>query len=186
MLVLKSDFNIQDHLWYDQDFNIVDKADNNCIYPALIDTMDFDNWTVPSSLDVTKIKVVFIQTHECGFASKSGQELEWLSNLASKYKIELIFITSDHLIQFKFDKLLQQGKIKDNFKVKAFTYFKNTLWFHDYNKKIDEVFIASLESNKKKKEFHFLSFNRATKKHRICIFGELMTNPHFKNKFITL
>lgn len=185
MLFINNNFNIQDYLWYDQDFEVVDHTNKNCIYPALIDTMDFDNWSIPSFLDTAKAKVLFIQTHECGFASKTGDELAWLSEIASQHRLDLLLITSDHLIQDKFNNLLKQGRIKDNFKVKAFTYFKNTLWFHNYSKNIDEVFKLSLENNKNKKEFHFLNFNRVTKRHRVCIFGELMTNPYLTDKFIT-
>jgi len=185
IVFLKSSFNVQDYLWYDQDFKITSNTDTTCVYPVLVDTIDFDNFSIPDFLDVDKVKVVFIQTHECGFASRSGDELAWLSELASQYKLNLLFITSDHLIQDKFDTLLKQGRIENNFKVKAFTFFKNTLWFHDYRREIDEVFKLSLERNKSKKEFHFLNFNRVTKKHRVCIFGELMTNSHFTNKFIT-
>lgn len=182
---LTTNFNVQDHLWYDKSFEIVDHTSENCIYPVLVDEIDLNNFTIPDFLDLSKTKILFLQTHECGFASKSGNELIQLSKLSSQHGLDLLFITSDHLIQEKFDKLLQEGRIENNFKVKTFTFFKNTLWFRDYSKKVDEIFKASLENNKIKKDFHFLNFNRATKKHRICIFGELMTNPYFKDKFIT-
>ena len=185
IIFLKGTFDVQDHLWYDQDFKITNSTSAKYVYPVLIDTVDFDNWSIPSFIDTTKAKILFIQTQECGFASKTGDELTWLSEIAHQYKLDLLLVTSDHLIQDKFHNLLKQGRIKNNFKVKAFTYFKNTLWFHDYSKNIDEVFKLSLENNKIKKEFYFLNFNRATKKHRVCIFGELMTNPYFTNKFIT-
>ena len=182
---LTTNFNVQDHLWYDKSFEIVDCTSENCIYPVLVDEIDLSSFTIPDFLDLSKTKILFLQTHECGFASKSGDELIQLSKLVSQHGLDLLLITSDHLIQQKFDKLLQEGRIESNFKVKAFTFFKNTLWFRDYSKKIDEVFKASLENNKIKKDFHFLNFNRSTKKHRICIFGELMTNSYFKDKFIT-
>jgi hypothetical protein len=185
ILFLKGTFDVQDHLWYDQDFKSTNSTSAEYVYPVLIDTTDFDNWSIPSFVDTTKTKILFIQTKECGFASKTGDELTWLSKITYRYKLNLLLITSDHLIQDKFDNLLKQGRIKDNFKVKAFTYFKNTLWFHDYFKNIDEVFKLSLGNNKNKKEFHFLNFNRVTKKHRVCIFGELMTNPYLTGKFIT-
>jgi len=182
---LTTSFNVQDYLWYDQDFKVIDRTDKACIYPILVDEINISTYTPPSYLDLNITKLLFIQTHECGFASKSGVELIRLSELASQYKADLLLITSDHLIQDKFNTLLREGRIKNNFKVKAFTFFKNTLWFRDYSKNIDEVFKSSLESNKNKKEFHFLSFNRVTKKHRVCIFGEFMTNPYFIGKFIT-
>lgn len=185
MLFLRSNFNVQDYLWYDRDFTFVDKTDNTCIYPILVDEIDFKTYSIPTYLNLSRTKLLFLQTHECGFVSRSGKELIRLSELASKYKVDLLLITSDHLIQDKFNNLLKQGRIKDNFKVKAFTFFKNTLWFHDYSKSIDEVFKLSLENNKNKKEFHFLNFNRVTKKHRVCIFGELMTNPYLTGKSIT-
>jgi hypothetical protein len=185
ILFTRSNFNVQDHLWYDQDFKITNSTSTEYVYPVLIDTIDFDNFSIPDFLNADKVKTVFIQTKECGFASKTGDELTWLSEIAHQYKLDLLLITSDHLIQDKFDNLLKQGRIKNNFKVKAFTYFKNTLWFHDYFKNIDEVFKLSLGNNKNKKEFHFLNFNRVTKKHRVCIFGELMTNPYLTGKFIT-
>ena len=185
IIFLKSTFDVQDHLWYDQDFKITNSTSAKYVYPVLIDTVDFYNWSIPSFIDTTKAKILFIQTQECGFASKTGDELTWLSEIAHQHKLNLLLVTSDHLIQDKFDNLLKQGRIKNNFEVKAFTYFKNTLWFHDYSKNVDEVFKFSLKSNKNKKEFYFLNFNRVTKKHRVCIFGELMTNPHFTNKFIT-
>lgn len=178
---LKTDFNIQDYLWYDKDLITVEQTDEKSIYPVLLDEIDISTYRIPTYLNLDKTKVLLIQTHECGFASKSGKELRQISKLAFEYGVDILLITSDHLIEEKFNNL----PVEDNFKVKAFTYFKNTLWFHDYSKKIDEIFKSSLESNKNKKEFHFLSFNRVTKKHRVCIFGEFMTNPYFTGKFIT-
>lgn len=188
VVFLENGFDVRGHLWWDTTFTVINKAKGEFIYPVLIDTLDTDNYLIPDYISKSKGKVLFIQTHECGFASKSGEELEWISELVSKHELNkerFLLVTSDHLIEDKFNTLLKAGRITDNFTVKPFTYFKNTLWFRDYLKRDDGIFKSSLESNKKVKQFHFLNFNRATKKHRICIFGELMTNPNFNGKFIT-
>ena len=120
----------------------------------------------------------------------------WVSNLSNKYgfnKEDIIVVTSNFKTTDTFQKLINDGHVKDNFTIHPYSYFQHSLWFHDGGRilmdetkeKMRGTFNWFLNNNKtNKKDNHFLCFNRVTKPHRLAIFGELMTNHKLKDKSI--
>ena len=176
----------------------------NFIYPImLLDSHIFKLPTIDLPINVVKslkegkAKLVFTYNYE-GHFGQVNQEFRWLSDLSSKYglnKNNNIIITGNMIANDIKENLIQNNYIFDNFTIIPFSWFGYNLFFHtifngekmkpDTKKSFNETFEKFLKNNRTvKKEFHFLSFNRIPKTHRLCIFKELMTNDEFINKFI--
>lgn len=178
-------------------------SNENFIYPIIVlnndlfykyETIHIDN-RVLERVKQGKAKICFIQAME-GFFATSDIELVWLNNLAIKYDLDkksLVVITSNLKALDNYNELLKFDIIDDTFTIIHHTYFQHNLWFHSFTNHNQPdinstylIFNDCLKKNKTiDKEKHFLCFNRLPKPHRICIFGELKSNPKFKNKSIT-
>jgi hypothetical protein len=141
-----------------------------------------------------RAKICLYQPTE-GFFGHSDNEYIWVHNLSKKYEFEkedIIVVTSNLRANDDKNQLVLNDVIIDNYTIFPYSYFQHNLWFEnckllntECKYRIFNDFYHFLNLNKHiKKDFHFLSFNRVTKLHRIAIFGELMTNDNFKNKSI--
>lgn len=181
------------------------KKDVNFIYPImLLDShiFELDTITLPDNLIEPlkrgKAKIVFTYNFE-GHFGIDYREFKWLSNLSKKYglnKNNNIIITGNLISNDIKEKLINQKYIEDNFTIVPFSWFGYNLFFHKLfggekmvnhvRKTFNDTLTSFIKQNRKdKKAFHFLTFNRIPKIHRLCIFGELQTNEVFKDKFIT-
>jgi hypothetical protein len=169
------------------------------IYPLIIDDNRLFESLTSINIDERVVKaahegiakIVFIQPNEAYFAQRD-ENLMWVSRLSEKYNLSkdsLYFITGNLLAEEKYLRLVENNITKDNFSILSYNFFKNNLWFlTNEQKNIDyarKEFTEFLDSNKKnQKEYHFLSFNRMIKPHRLGIFSELLTNEKFRDKSI--
>jgi hypothetical protein len=140
-------------------------------------------------------KLVFSYVLEGHFGSTDTHYI-WLSKLSKKYGFtkENIIILNGNLLSNQIQKeLIDKDVIEDNFTVYPFSWFSYHTFFHHGGWKLNtdvktlayKSFFSYLNKNRLyEKKFHFLSFNRLSKIHRQCIFGELKTNPIFENKYI--
>lgn len=175
----------------------------NFIYPVVLynndlfvkyNTMDLDPKLVSSIKDKYG-KLCIIQPTE-GFFGSNYNDYIWVSNLQKKYgfeKDDTIIVTCNMIANDIYNDLVNKKIIDDNFTIFCYSYFQHNIWFtpggriSDKNVKdeLKRVFNLFLEKNKtEKKEFHFLSFNRVIKPHRVAIFGEIMSNENLKSKSI--
>lgn len=141
-----------------------------------------------------RAKICFYQPTE-GFFGHSDNEYTWIYNLSKKYGFDnndVIVITPNMKSDSEKDRLVLERKIEDNYTIFPYSYFQHHLWFEqckllnvNCKERINHEFNHYLNKNKTvKKEYHFLSFNRVSKLHRIALFGEFMTNENFKGKSI--
>jgi hypothetical protein len=183
-------------------FDDIYNTSENFIYPIILfnnelffkyNTIDL-NPKLVECVKNKRAKICLYQPTE-GFFGHSDNEYTWVHNLSKKYefqKDDIIVITSNLKANDDKNQLVLEGKIIDNYTIFPYSYFQHNLWFENCkllnNKCKDKIFndfYYFLNLNKNiKKDFHFISFNRVTKLHRIAIFGELMTNDNFKNKYI--
>jgi hypothetical protein len=158
------------------------------------ETMDL-NKTLVKAIHEEYGKLVFIQPTE-GFFGQQDVNFTWLDNLCKKYnfsKKSVIMVTSNMIASEKYDKLVKNNTISDSFLIYPYSYFGNSIWFHNgyklnmYTKKsMRDVFESCLYLNRNvKKVRHFLNFNRVPKLHRVALFGEFKTNEKLKNTSIT-
>lgn len=167
-------------------------ADNNMfIRNSIIDIPQ----NIVNCIKNGQAKIVFCYLLEGHFGS-TPSHYKWLSNLSKSYGFtkEDVIILTGNLISDDIQKsLINDNIIEDNFTVYPFSWFGNHIFFHQGGWKINtnikskayESFCDSLHKNRtERKSFHFLSFNRLSKTHRLCIFGELKTNPIFNKKHI--
>jgi hypothetical protein len=172
------------------------------VYPIMLYSNDiFDGGIIDlplkllSAVKEKMAKIVLVQPTE-GFFGENDLHYKWLSNLSNHYKFnkeDLIMITCNMASKQRQNELIQTGFIKDNFIVYEYSFFQYHHWFVDGHTMYDniknsmiKVFNDSLKSNKEKiKTKHFLCFNRVPKNHRLVMFGELMSNDNFKDKYIT-
>lgn len=159
----------------------------NFIFPIIMFDTDlftrYDTIELPENIVLgikSKIgKLVFILIQE-PWLGVLNSDFIWIDNLCKKYqftKESVIVITSNLLAKIKYNSLLESKHIDDAF----------ILFLYDpYNPRIGEgEYEWFLERNRKnKKTHHILCFNRIPKTHRIAMFGELMSNPIYKDKII--
>ena len=174
------------------------------IYPIFFYTSDFhlkyDDIVIPDRILKLvydgRCRILFMQHMEGNF----GMELtiyEWFHKLSKKYQLNpsnLLIVTSNLMAQEKHEELIGKGLFDKNYTIYPFSYFTNHIYFSEKGPyKLDEnvqnflreEFVKSLKNNKMiKKDFHFLSFNRSSRVHRIVICTELLCNQNFKDKFI--
>lgn len=178
------------------------ESGENFIYPLILysydlfvkyDTIDLPEKVVKSVLN-KKCKICFFQPTE-GFFGHRDNDIIWMYNLSKKYGFEkdgLIVITANLKAENTKKDFIYSKIIEDNFTIHSYSYFQHNLWFTNCMVMNDECvekmktkFEECLEHNKKEKKlFHFLSFNRVTKIHRLVIFAELMSNNLLKDKSI--
>jgi hypothetical protein len=179
------------------------ETDKSFVYPIVLynndlflkyPTIDLDDKLV-ECIKNKRARLCIIQATE-GFFGQNMNDYVWVSNLSTKYdfnKDDVIVITSNFLTTNRYSKLLNDGLIRDNFTIHPYSYFQHSLWFHDGGRilmdetkeKMRENFNWYLQNNKTtKKEFHFLSFNRVTKPHRLVMFAELSSNEKLIGKSI--
>ena len=178
-------------------------TDKNFIYPFILftnelfekyDTIDIE----PRVIECVKnkrAKIVFLQATE-GFFGRKDSEMIWISELSKKYnfdKSDVLFISANLLLPERYQQLLNDKIIIDNYTVIPYSFFQYSLWFHktggvitngvkDQLRVLFETFIT--KNRNEKKHFHFLCFNRCPKPHRLALFGELMTNEKFVGRSI--
>jgi hypothetical protein len=174
------------------------------IYPIFFYTSDFhlkyDDIIIPDRIlnlvHSGRCKILFMQHMEGNF----GMDLsiyEWFHKLSKKYKFNstnLLIVTSNLMAKDKHEELIDMGMFDKNYTIYPFSYFTNHIYFSEIgpHKLNDEVqnflrleFDESLNRNKTiKKDYHFLSFNRSSRLHRIVICTELLCDSRFKDKFI--
>lgn len=175
------------------------KNNQTFIYPIFlydysvfeIDVIDLSD-DIVTSIKNNNSKIIFIEHVEGAIHEK--YIFKWISDLSEKYKLpirNIILISSNLKITERFNSLVERGLIKNNFSVYPFNYFANEFWFteikgnlmcKDFREFISE---KEIKINKLKIKNHFLCFNRVPRIHRVCIFGELMTNPLLIGKSIT-
>ena len=173
------------------------------IYPIFLydhRILEIENIDLPeeliNSLRSKNSKIAFIE-HVEGIVH-AEYNFKWLSDLSKKYtlrKESIVLISSNIKIKDRFSELLSNGIIEDNFSVYPYNYFSCDFWFTDpqgdlfcdgFKSFLSTQLPINLENKKRTKiERHFLCFNRVPRNHRVCIFGELMTNPNLINKSIT-
>jgi hypothetical protein len=142
-------------------------------------------------------KIVFLQIFE-GMVGLDDMDFLILSDFANRYNLDknqISLVTANLKTKERCNELISAGILTSEFEVFEFSYFQHSLWFHSYgrdllNKTNQNVaklqFNAFKDHNKNNiKKYHFLCFNRVPKIHRLMIFGELMSNEKFKDKFIT-
>ena len=173
------------------------------VYPIVLYNNDlflkYDTIELPPELvecvKTKRAKICLIQATE-GFFGKKSDNIIWLSNLSKKYGFEkdgLVMITSNLMAGEKYQFLVSENIIPDNVTIYPYSYFQHKLWFAgnsninpDVREELQQTFEGFLESNRKNhKTHHFLAFSRVPKPHRLALFGELMSNEKFKDKFIT-
>lgn len=198
-------------MMFDQTYNVFKTGEmkmfiekkEKFIYPILLKNQFLFEKTktieLPNDLVISikneMAKLVFVYHFEGNFGMIYN-DYKWLSDLSLKYnfkKTDVIIINGNLASEEKFKQLVSAKLIYDNFTIYPFSWFSHNILFVGGWKLNEEIksschksFYSFLENNRnKKKMYHFLCFNRIPKIHRICIFGELMTNPNFKDKFIT-
>ena len=140
-------------------------------------------------------KLVFIQPTE-GFFGQQNDNFIWIDSLCKKYNLtkeSVVIITSNMIAKEKYNGLVKDGTITDSFAIYPYSYFGNSIWFHNGHKlnvhtkqTMRDVFENCLNSNRNtNKVRHFLNFNREPKLHRIALFGEFKSNDKLKNTSIT-
>jgi hypothetical protein len=153
------------------------------------------NELVLNSIKNKMAKLVFIQPTE-GFFGMDDNEFIWLSNLSKKYSFDyddVIVITANMKAKENQGKLIESNLISHNFTIHLYSYFEHNIWFHNgyklnvhVKKSLSDVFNTMLNSNRtKKKNVHFLNFNRVPKLHRMILYGIFNTVDELKGKSIT-
>jgi len=172
------------------------------IYPIVMYNNDLFNNYETIELDTLLIeaihngygKLVFIQPTE-GFFGQQIDNFVFIDSLSKKYNLtkeSVVVITSNMIAKEKYDGLVKDGVITDSFLVYPYSYFGNSIWFHNGHKlnahtkqTMRDVFENCLNSNRNtNKVRHFLNFNRVPKLHRIALFGEFKSNDKLKNTSI--
>jgi hypothetical protein len=178
-------------------------ANETFVYPIFLydlelfekDVVDLPEKLVNSVLN-NNSKILFIEHVEGTFFLDF--QYTWVSNLVKKYNFNresVIVISSNVKVKMRHDYLADNWGLTDNFISYPYSYFSIDLWFTNPAGNLNcenfrETLINQLPkqlSDRKStnKEYHFLCFNRIPRNHRICIFGELMTNPNLIGKSIT-
>lgn len=158
------------------------------------ETIDLDERLI-KCIKEDQARIVFLQLTE-GFFGINKRDLIWVSNLVKKYNFNndrIIVLTSNMYAEDRFNLMIENKEIDNNFIIYCYSYFQHNLWFipggHVLSDMVKEeaykYFNYFLNNNRtNQKQYHFLCFNRIVKNHRIAIFSELMSNPNFKDKFI--
>jgi len=177
-------------------------TDEEFIYPIVLYNNDLFSKYGTINLDKRLVecvrnkkgKICFLQATE-GFFGEKLDNIIWVSNLSKKYsfsKEDVIVITSNLLAEEKYENLRLKNIIPDNITIYPYVYFQHKLWFYGNSnlnfavkENLRKTFNKGLENNKQnRKKFHFLTFNRVPKPHRMAIFGESMCNEKLKGKSI--
>jgi hypothetical protein len=164
---------------------------NNDLFDGKINLTISDK--VKEQIRIGKCKFVLFYITEPWFMYEYCYK--WLSDFAELNQLtksDFIFVSSNLIAPEIKEKYINEGVIKDNFKIVEFNYFFHRLWFfkhnfhRDFSKKLyEDTLNENLRKQKEtKKEKHFLCFNRKPHDHRVAIFAELMTNPKLVNKSI--
>ncbi len=177
------------------------------IYPIIIHACDFCKKNqntkfilsdkLISCLKNKQCKIVFLQIFE-GMLGMDDMDFLILSNFANQYNLnknQISLVTANLKTKERCNELISNGTLTSEFEIFEYSYFQHNLWFHHngqhlLNQNIQNIaklkFYEFKEYNKNNiKQYHFLCFNRIAKPHRLMIFGELMSNEKFKDKFIT-
>jgi hypothetical protein len=179
----------------------ISKTDKQFIYPIILyDNQLFEKYeTVELNPNLVKClkdgtaKLCFIQ-HTEGFFGMNNSEIIWVHNLCKKYglhKNNVFFITSNFKSVDTYNELLSMGIISDLYEIIPYSFFQYNVWFDNVgvianNNKVEFIknkrFYTFLENNRtNKKPYHFLSFNRLPKPHRVCIFSQIMVDSKLKD-----
>jgi hypothetical protein len=153
------------------------------------------NELVLNSIKNKMAKLVFIQPTE-GFFGMDDEDYKWISNLCTKYSFacdDVIVVTANMKAKEHQSILINSNVIPHNFTIHTYSYFEHNIWFHhgyklNVNVKISlsDVFNTMLDNNRtKKKNVHFLNFNRVPKIHRIILYGVFNSLDELKGKSIT-
>jgi hypothetical protein len=142
-------------------------------------------------------KIVFLQIYE-GMLGMSDNDFLMISKFANDYNLsknQISLVTANLKTKQRCNELISTGVLPSEFEIFEYSYFQHSLWFHHnghhlLNESIQNQakskFFEFKEHNQNNiKRYHFLCFNRIPKIHRLMIFGELMSNEKFKDKFIT-
>jgi hypothetical protein len=177
------------------------------IYPIIIHACDFFEKNKNKKFILTdklinclknnQCKIVFLQIYE-GMLGINDMDYLILSQFMSQYNLtknQIALVTANLKTKEICNELILDGTIKSEFEIFEYSYFQHSLWFHPngpylLNTSFQNIaktkFYEFKEYNKNNiKKYHFLSFNRIAKPHRLMIFGELMSNENFKDKYIT-
>jgi hypothetical protein len=164
------------------------KTNEPFIYPVMVHNLYFfkNNPIIDlpveliNSLKKYQAKLLFVQNFEGDFGMHETDFI-FFKNLSKKYNIDksqIIMITGNLKI-----KEIYNNREKED---KVFTAYPHS-WFHTFNwgEHLFKDFNYFSTSNKNnKKLFHFLCFNLRVRPHRVCIFGELQTNPKLLKKCV--
>ena len=157
-------------------------------------TMELDDLLI-ESIQNGYGKLVFIQPTE-GFFGQQSDNFIWIDRLCKKYnfiKSSIIVITSNMIAGDKYNELVKNNIISDSFVIYPYSYFGNSIWFHNGHKlnvytkqSMRDVFESCLNFNRNSKKIrHFLNFNRVPKLHRVALFAEFKSNEKLNNTSIT-
>ena len=157
------------------------------IFPIVIfDLYLFENYDtielpdhIVNGIKLKKGKLIIIFVTEPSFGVDNKHYL-WMCDLSRRYnfnKESIIIITSNMVADKTFVNLVKSGYIIDNF-----TLFQYDVWSPIIN--TDEYEWFNQKNKNQKKKHHILCFNRVPKIHRIGIFGELMSNKNYVDKYI--